>query len=176
MKRWRPGARVPTSLTPPPRRSYDRGCSAASLACSCWTNSGRRPARKLPCLPAIPSPLSGCPRLCQALAWAGFHIRRELGRGGFGIVFLAHDPLVGREVALKVPRAEALATADQRRRFQLEAQAAGRLDHPNIVPLYEAGEAGSVCYIASAFCPGITLAAWRQQHAAAVPRGAWPPR
>jgi WD40 repeat protein len=92
-----------------------------------------------------------------------FEIRRELGRGGFGVVFLAFDPLLGREVALKVPRAGALVDGALRRRFQHEAQAAARLDHPNIVPVYDAGEAGPLCFIASAFCPGVTLAAWLQE-------------
>jgi len=92
-----------------------------------------------------------------------FQIRRELGRGGFGVVFLAFDPLLSREVALKVPRAEALITPDLSVRFRHEALAAARLDHPNIVPVYEAGEAGPVAYIASAYCPGQTLAAWLKQ-------------
>jgi formylglycine-generating enzyme required for sulfatase activity len=89
-----------------------------------------------------------------------FQIRRELGRGGFGVVFLAYDPQLCREVALKVPRAEALVTPELRERFRYEAQAAAGLDHPNLVPVYEAGEVGPICYIASAYCPGIDLAAW----------------
>jgi eukaryotic-like serine/threonine-protein kinase len=87
-----------------------------------------------------------------------FHIRRELGRGGFGIVLLAEDPTVNREVALKIPRADALVTPALRERFQREARAAASLDHPNIVPVYEAGEVGPISYIASAYCPGPTLA------------------
>src|SRR5262249_55281139 len=62
-----------------------------------------------------------------------FQIVRELGRGGCGIVFLAHDPQLGRAIALKVPRAKALIDADARQRFLQEARAAGKLDHPNIV-------------------------------------------
>jgi serine/threonine protein kinase len=89
-----------------------------------------------------------------------FEVVRELGRGGCGVVFLAYDPTLKREVALKVPRAEALVNAELRERFQQEARAAGALDHPNIVPVYEAGAVGPVCYIASAYCPGVTLADW----------------
>lgn len=92
-----------------------------------------------------------------------FRIVRELGAGGFGCVFLAHDPSIGRDVALKVSRAGMLATVADRQRFRHEALAAGRLDHTNIVPVYESGEVGPVCYIASAFCPGMTLAAWLQK-------------
>lgn len=95
-----------------------------------------------------------------------FQIRRELGRGGFGIVFLAWDPKLGREVALKVPRGDALIDGELRRRFIWEAQTAAGLSHPHIVHVLEAGLAGVVLYIASEYCPGTTLADWlarRQQ-------------
>ena len=83
-----------------------------------------------------------------------FEFVRELGSGGSGTVFLARDPVLGRFVALKIPRPETLFTKDLHRRFFREAQAAARLTHPNLVPVYEVGEAGSVCYIAAAFCEG----------------------
>jgi WD40 repeat protein/tetratricopeptide (TPR) repeat protein len=98
-----------------------------------------------------------------------FEVRRELGRGAFGCVFLAYDPELRREVALKVPHAEVLPQPEMRQRFQREARAAAGLDHPNIVPVYEAGEAGPVCYMASAYCPGVTLAAWLRQRTEPVP-------
>ena len=98
-----------------------------------------------------------------------FVIRRELGRGSFGIVYLAYDARLRREVALKVPRAEVFLTPELRARFRHEAMAAAGLDHPNIVPVYEAGEEGPVCFIASAYCPGITLAAWLRQRPRPVP-------
>src|SRR4051794_29821783 len=62
-----------------------------------------------------------------------FRILRELGRGGFGVVFLAEDPELGRKLALKVPRVEVLARGEAWRRFLREARAASRLDHPNLV-------------------------------------------
>ena len=97
-------------------------------------------------------------------AWLGrFRIRGELGRGGFGIVLLADDPLLGRQVALKVPRAGALMSPDLRERFLREAKAAARLEHPNLAPVYEAGAVGPICYIVSAYCPGPDLAAWLKQ-------------
>jgi WD40 repeat protein/serine/threonine protein kinase len=98
-----------------------------------------------------------------------FQIQRELGRGGCGVVFLAYDPKLRRQVALKVPRPEALFSPELRARFQHEARAAAALDHPNVVPVYEAGEEGSVCYIASAYCPGFTLAAWLKERTEPVP-------
>ena len=87
-----------------------------------------------------------------------FEIVRELGRGGLGVVLLANDPLLHRQVALKVPRPEALFTPSLRQRFQREAMAAARLTHPGIVPVYEVGEAGPIQYIAAAFIEG---KAWR---------------
>jgi WD40 repeat protein len=98
-----------------------------------------------------------------------FELRRELGRGTFGVVFLARDPQLGRDVALKVPRAEVLVTPELRARFQHEARAAAALDHPNVVPIYDAGAVDSICYIAQAYCPGITLAAWLKQQTEPVP-------
>jgi serine/threonine protein kinase len=98
-----------------------------------------------------------------------FVLRRELGRGAFGMVFLAYDPRVAREVALKVPRPDALVTPELRERFVREARAAAGLDHPNVVAVHEAGEVGPVCYIASAYCPGMTLAAWLRQRGEPVP-------
>ncbi len=98
-----------------------------------------------------------------------FQIIRELGRGGFGVVFLAVDPELGRPVALKVPRGEVLLDPESRRRFVREARAVANLDHPNIVPLYEAGEVGPVCYLASAYCEGPTLAAYLRDRRDPVP-------
>ncbi len=89
-----------------------------------------------------------------------FEIRRELGRGGNGIVFLAFDPNLNREVALKVPHFNVMIDSQLRDRFFQESRAAAGLDHAHVVPVYEAGEIGPVCYIASAYCPGPTLADW----------------
>lgn len=102
-----------------------------------------------------------------------FRIVRELGHGSFGVVFLADDPLLGRQVALKVPRPETLANPALRERFLREAQAAGRLDHANVAPILEAGEVGTVFYLVSAYCPGPNLAQWlRQQGQPVNPRWA----
>jgi serine/threonine protein kinase/tetratricopeptide (TPR) repeat protein len=98
-----------------------------------------------------------------------FQVRRELGRGAFGVVFLAYDTNLRREVALKIPRPEALPTTELRLRFLREARAAAGLDHPNLVPVFEVHADGPVCYIASAYCPGITLAAWLKERNWPVP-------
>lgn len=100
------------------------------------------------------------PRVTAARKFGRFEIIRELGRGGLGVVFLAHDPVLNRQVAIKIPRPEALMTPDLRMRFSREAQAAARLTHPHLVSVYEVGEVGPICYIASAFVEGPNLAKW----------------
>ncbi|MGV3483769.1 MAG: WD40 repeat domain-containing serine/threonine protein kinase, partial [Planctomycetaceae bacterium] len=94
-----------------------------------------------------------------------FTVQRWLGAGGFGVVFLAYDDLLHREIALKLPRAQALLHREMRRRFLREAEAAAKLHHPNIVPVFEAGVEQGVCYIASEYCPGPTLDAWYAEQA-----------
>lgn len=92
-----------------------------------------------------------------------FRIRGLLGRGGMGTVFLAYDPLLDREVALKVPHPGLLIQPRAKQRFLREARVAGRLQHPHLLTVFEAGELDGVCYTASALCSGPTLAAWMQQ-------------
>jgi serine/threonine protein kinase len=86
-----------------------------------------------------------------------FQLRTRLGSGSFGTVYLAFDPHLERLVALKVPRAGTLKNREDRERFLHEARAAGRLTHPRIVPIYEAGYEAGHTYIASAYIEGITL-------------------
>ncbi len=88
----------------------------------------------------------------------GFHIERELGRGGYGIVYLARDARLKRQVALKIPRTNSLFSPDERRRFLREAQAAADLEHAHLVPIYEVGEEGPYCFIVSRFCSAGSLA------------------
>ncbi len=88
----------------------------------------------------------------------GFKIERELGRGGYGIVYLALDTRLKRRVALKVPRAEALFSLDLRRRFLREARAAADLEHPHLTPVYEVGEEGPYCFLVSRYCAAGSLA------------------
>lgn len=99
---------------------------------------------------------------------AHFEIRERLGAGGFGIVYLAFDLRTRREVALKIPRLETFATDELRQRFEHEAMAAARLDHPHIVPVLEAGVDGLMPYIAMAYCPSETLARWLRDWAKPV--------
>ena len=93
-----------------------------------------------------------------------FEIKRQLGQGGYGLVFLARDPKLDRDVALKIPRPAAIVTEQMRARFLTEARAAALLSHPRIVPVYEIAEFGPVCYIVSEYIKGQTLSEWLDQN------------
>jgi len=88
-------------------------------------------------------------------------IVREIGHGAMGVVYEALDPTIGRKIALKAIRFDGIGTtADEAaRRFKNEARAAGGLNHPNIVTVYDAGEDSGLLYLAMEFIEGSTLEA-----------------
>ena len=105
-----------------------------------------------------------------------YHIVRELSEGAMGTVFEAVDPLIERTVAIKTIKLdfskEELANFEQR--FMREAKSAGRLNHPNIVTIYDAGETADVAYLAMEYLEGETLReALDSGIAMSVGRAAW---
>jgi serine/threonine protein kinase/Flp pilus assembly protein TadD len=86
-----------------------------------------------------------------------YQIDSVLGRGGMGEVYKAHDPALGRYVALKIMRGPSMDDAVARERFVREAQAAGGLRHPNIVTIYDLGEVEGQMFIAMEFIQGDDL-------------------
>jgi len=90
---------------------------------------------------------------------AGYRIERVLGRGGMSVVYLAHDLRLKRNVALKVLAPELAEDEGFRARFLRESQLAASLDHPNVVPVYEAGEVDGLLYIAMRYVVGTDLRA-----------------
>ncbi|MGB7731059.1 MAG: protein kinase [Candidatus Acidiferrum sp.] len=92
-----------------------------------------------------------------------YEILSELGRGAMGVVYLAVDPVIGRNVAVKTIRLTEEGTGLSRpellSRFQTEARAAGLLTHPNIVVVYDAGEEDGLYYITMELVPGKSMQA-----------------
>jgi serine/threonine protein kinase len=88
-----------------------------------------------------------------------YEICSQLGAGGMGEVYLAHDPKLDRKVALKVLHPDVIAdkSGDRVRRFMQEAKAASALNHPNILTIYEIDEIDSEQFIATEFIDGETL-------------------
>ncbi len=84
-------------------------------------------------------------------------VKRLLGKGGMGRVYHAYDPLIGRDVAIKVMLPDLAEDPVLKERFVREAQSAGRLRHPNIVTIYDLGEADGVPYIAMEYLEGRDL-------------------
>ena len=86
-----------------------------------------------------------------------YEIRGPLGAGGMGEVYRAWDARLGREVAVKVLPPSAAADPDRLRRFEQEARAAGALNHPNVLAVYDVGSHESRPYIVSELLEGDTL-------------------
>jgi serine/threonine protein kinase len=94
-----------------------------------------------------------------AKEFAGYRIDSRVGRGGMGVVYRATDLSLERSVALKVLSEDLGEDAGFRRRFVAESKLAASLDHPNVIPIYAAGECDGVLYIAMRFVPGDDLRA-----------------
>ena len=88
---------------------------------------------------------------------AGYRIESLLGRGGMSVVYLAEQVRLGRKVALKLLSPELAEDPNFRDRFEHESRLAASLDHPHVTPIYEAGEADGMLFIAMKHVPGSTL-------------------
>jgi tetratricopeptide (TPR) repeat protein/tRNA A-37 threonylcarbamoyl transferase component Bud32 len=115
---------------------------AAALAADALVEPGSRP---------LEVPRRAAPTLPATIG--RYAVRRRLGGGGMGIVYLAHDPVIDRQVAVKVLRT-ALDDGGMRERFAREARSAGSLFHRNIVTVFDAGEFEGQPFIAMEFIDG----------------------
>jgi len=90
-----------------------------------------------------------------------YDIRAELGRGGMGVVYRAHDPLLNREVAIKlIP--PTLLSSETEQRFQREAQLVAQMDHPAVVPIFDFGKDEGSLFFVMPIVQGTTLR-WYQR-------------
>jgi serine/threonine protein kinase len=101
-------------------------------------------------MPPITDPASFAP----GRVLAGYRLEQQIGRGGMAVVFRATDDRLGRPVALKILSAELASDDAFRQRFIRESRAAAAVDDPHIIPVFEAGEADGVLFIAMRFVPG----------------------
>jgi hypothetical protein len=105
--------------------------------------------------PSHPGAQTGPP----ALRLGRYAIKRQLGKGGFGTVYLARDEELERDVAVKVPYAHRLGSPDQLEAYHAEARLHAQLDHPHVVPIYDVGRApGAPFYLVSKLIDGEDLA------------------
>jgi hypothetical protein len=130
------------------------GIEAVSLAAKTATSPGEGITAEFPAAPEDAAPAGPLP----SFEVPGFEVLGELGKGGMGVVYKARQAGLGRVVALKVIRAGAFASAEERARFQAEARTAAALQHPGIVRIYAVGEHAGCPYFAMEHAPAGTLA------------------
>ena len=108
--------------------------------------------------------------LTAGAEFAGFRIVREIGRGGMGLVYLAEQPSLGRFVALKVITPALAGDELFRQRFEREAHHAASIEHPNVIPIFEAGTSGEHLYLAMRFVEGVDLGSYLRESGPLEPR------
>jgi serine/threonine-protein kinase len=136
-----------------------------------------RPAAP-PIKPAVtPAPAPSAANTAVALEsdhLGRYHLEREIGRGAMGIVYLGRDTAINRMVAIKaIPLASEFSDAElveARARFFREAETAGRLNHPNIVTIYDVGEERGLAYIAMEYLKGRHLSDYAKSDNLMAPR------
>lgn len=131
----------------------------------------KRTHKALPMDDTLPGKRSGMPQRLGR-----YVIERRIGRGAMGAVYLARDPRINRQVAVKAlpieKEFEDEELKEARLRFYREAESAGRLTHPNIITVYDAGEDKGLAYIAMEYVPGIPLRDFTEKRKLLAPKRA----
>jgi hypothetical protein len=127
-----------------------------------------------PNLRAAPNERPAAPAVPEAERLGRYQLEREIGRGAMGIVYLGRDTAINRMVAIKaIPLASEFSDAElveARLRFFREAETAGRLNHPNIVTIYDVGEERGLAYIAMEYLKGRHLSDYAKSNNLLEPR------
>jgi serine/threonine-protein kinase len=126
--------------------AFCAACGAAQEPASRFCRACGAPQEDVP---------SGDPNLGRRLG--SYRIESVIAAGGMGVVYRAHDLRLDRRVALKLLREDLASDEEFRRRFITESRSAAALDHPNILPVFDAGEIDGVLYIASRLVAGLDL-------------------
>lgn len=130
---------------------------SASAATRPLPATGSGPCADTALLDAEQAALRDVGRLPGAARIGRYTVLRQLGEGGMGVVYLVHDPELGREVALKTIRGEAGGGPGRLARFEREVRAAARLRHPNIVAIHDVGLADGAHYYTMDYVRGQSL-------------------
>jgi serine/threonine-protein kinase len=123
---------------------------------------------------AVPAPAAAQPAGTDPQRLGRYQLEREIGRGAMGVVYLGRDTAINRMVAIKaIPLASEFSDAElveARSRFFREAETAGRLNHPNIVTIYDVGEERGLAYIAMEYLKGRHLSDYAKSDNLLEPR------
>jgi serine/threonine-protein kinase len=131
-----------------------------------WALGQRLPAAPRTAVAPVATPPQRTDGAPDRATLGRYRIERELGRGAMGAVYLGRDPKIGRQVAIKTMALSREFAGDElveaRERFFREAETAGRLQHPDIVTIFDAGEDQELAYIAMEYLKGDNLEAYTQ--------------
>jgi predicted Ser/Thr protein kinase len=120
----------------------------------------------------LPSPAADtvtAPELEPGTEFAGCRVERVVARGGMGVIYRCTDLRLHRPVAIKLIAAEGASDADQRRRFEREVRLTAAVDHPNVIPVYGAGEERGHLYLVMRYVDGTDLQALLKRGGALPP-------
>lgn len=143
---WASSSQISDLADKPPSSPGDQETERQALETGQWSESGVAGVAQLKPGTDVP------PNVGR------YEVIRELGRGGMGTVLLVRDPVLDRQVALKLPNLDLRDGLEVVERFHREARAMATLSHPNICPVYDAGEFEGKHFLTMAYLPGRTLA------------------